>query len=348
MLDACELSPSYVRAIAPYQPGKPISELAREMGLDEASIVKLASNENPLGTSALTRAAISAQLARAVALSGRQRFRPQAGPVRPLRMCVRSRSCWATAPTTCSSWSRARFLAAGTSSVFSQHAFVVYPLATQAAGATGIEVAGECLRPRPAGHGRRSARGHARGVDRQSRTTRPGPSLQREQVQALLARVPRRVIVVLDEAYHEYLPDALRVDTMRWLEQHPNLIITRTFSKAYGLAGLRVGFALAHPEICDLLNRVRQPFNVNSLAQAAAVAALRDQEFVQRSRRVNDEGMRQLTRGFERLRLDYIPSFGNFVTVRVGDAGAVYQRLLRQGVIVRPDRAPTACRSTCA
>ena len=123
---------------------------------------------------------------------------------------------------------------------------------------------------------------------------------------------------------------------MRWLEQHPNLVVTRTFSKAYGLAGLRVGFALAHPEICDLLNRVRLPFNVNSLAQAAAVAALRDQEFVQRSRRVNDEGMRQLTRGFERLKLDYIPSVGNFVTVRVGDAGPVYQRLLRQGVIVRP------------
>ena len=143
-----------------------------------------------------------------------------------------------------------------------------------------------------------------------------------EQVQALLARVPRRVIVVLDEAYHEYLPDALRVDSMRWLEHFPNLVITRTFSKAYGLAGLRVGFALAHPEICDLMNRVRQPFNVNSLAQAAAVAALRDQAFVQRSRRVNDDGMRQLTRGFERLKLDSIPSFGNFVTVRVGDAGA--------------------------
>ena len=128
----------------------------------------------------------------------------------------------------------------------------------------------------------------------------------------------------------------MRVDTTRWLEQHPNLVLTRTFSKAYGLAGLRVGFALAHPEICELLNRVRLPFNVNSLAQAAAVAALQDQAFVQRSRRVNDEGMRQLTRGFERLKLASIPSLGNFVTVRVGDAGPVYQRLLRQGVIVRP------------
>jgi histidinol-phosphate aminotransferase len=123
---------------------------------------------------------------------------------------------------------------------------------------------------------------------------------------------------------------------MCWLERHPNLVVTRTFSKAYGLAGLRVGFALAHPDVCELLNRVRLPFNVNSLAQTAAVAALRDQEFVRRSRQVNDAGMRQLTQGFERLRLDYIPSVGNFVTVRVGDAGPVYQRLLRQGVIVRP------------
>jgi histidinol-phosphate aminotransferase len=128
----------------------------------------------------------------------------------------------------------------------------------------------------------------------------------------------------------------MRADTPQWLERHPNLVITRTFSKAYGLAGLRVGFALAHPEICDLLNRVRLPFNVNSLAQGAALAALGDQDFVQRSRRVNDAGMRQLTDGFKRLNLDFIPSMGNFVSVRVGDAGPVYQRLLKQGVIVRP------------
>jgi histidinol-phosphate aminotransferase len=155
-------------------------------------------------------------------------------------------------------------------------------------------------------------------------------------VRALLERVPRRVIVVLDEAYNEYLPDALRVDTTRWLEQFPNLVITRTFSKAYGLAALRVGFALAHPDAADLMNRVRMPFNVNSAAQAAAVQALEDQAFVARSRAVNDAGMRQLTQAFRAMRLDYIASFGNFVSVRVGAADAVYRRLLAQGVIVRP------------
>jgi histidinol-phosphate aminotransferase len=334
MLDACELSPSYIRAIAPYQPGKPIADLAREMGLEEATIVKLASNENPLGTSALAHAAISAQLPELArypdgngfdlkqALCAHYRVRPEqlvlgSGSNDVLELVAHA------------------FLAAGTSSVYSQHAFVVYPLATQAVGATGIEVPANAF-----GHDLPAMGAAVREDTRVLWIANPnnptGTFAPAEHVQALLARVPRRVIVVLDEAYYEYLPDALRPDSVRLLEQHPNLVVTRTFSKAYGLAGLRVGFALAHPEICDLLDRVRLPFNVNSLAQAAAVAALRDQEFVQRSRRVNEAGMRQLTRGFERLNLDYIPSLGNFVTVRVGDADPVYQRLLRQGVIVRP------------
>jgi len=152
----------------------------------------------------------------------------------------------------------------------------------------------------------------------------------------VLERVPARVIVVLDEAYNEYLPDGLREDTTRWLARFPNLVITRTFSKAYGLAGLRVGFALGHPEVVDLMNRLRQPFNVGSLGQAAAVAALQDEAFVRKSREVNDAGLRLLSEGFKRLELPFIPSFGNFVSVRVGQGAAVYQRLLRQGVIVRP------------
>jgi histidinol-phosphate aminotransferase len=334
MNDACEQSPSYVRAIAPYQPGKPISDLARELGLPEAGIVKLASNENPLGASPASHSAITAQLPELArypdgngfdlkqALCGFYGVRAEqvvlgSGSNDVLELVARA------------------FLSPGASSVYAQHAFVVYPLATQAVGASGIEVPA-----RQFGHDLEAMAAAVRDDTRVLWVANPnnptGTFAPGDQVRALLARVPRRVIVVLDEAYNEYLPDALRVDTTRWLEQHPNLVITRTFSKAYGLAGLRVGFALAHPEICDLLNRVRLPFNVNSLAQAGAQAALRDQAFVQRSRRVNDEGMRQLTEGFKRLELDYIPSLGNFVSVRVGDAGAVYQRLLRRGVIVRP------------
>jgi histidinol-phosphate aminotransferase len=143
--------------------------------------------------------------------------------------------------------------------------------------------------------------------------------------------------VVLDEAYNEYLPaGAEGGDSRDWLGEFPNLVITRTFSKIYGLAGLRVGYAAASAEIADLMNRVRQPFNCNNLALAAAAAALDDHEFVARSQETNRAGMEQLTGAFRRLGFEFIPSYGNFVTFRAGDAAAINDALLRQGVIVRP------------
>jgi histidinol-phosphate aminotransferase len=145
-----------------------------------------------------------------------------------------------------------------------------------------------------------------------------------------------RVTVVLDEAYNEYLDPELRFDSARWVEQYSNLIVTRTFSKVYGLAGLRVGFALAQPRLTDLLNRVRQPFNVNSMAQAAAIAVLGDTVFLQQSYDMNKAGKKTLTEAFARLNLKYVPSFANFVLVRVGDADRINLELLRRGVIVRP------------
>jgi histidinol-phosphate aminotransferase len=143
-------------------------------------------------------------------------------------------------------------------------------------------------------------------------------------------------MVVLDEAYNEYIPEALRSDSIAWLAEFPNLILTRTFSKAYGLAGLRVGYAFAHPDIADILNRVRQPFNVNSISLAAAAAGLEDHAFVRRSYDLNQAGMRQLVSGLTRLGIGYIPSAGNFVSIKVKDAANVFQRLLQRGVIVRP------------
>ena len=163
-----------------------------------------------------------------------------------------------------------------------------------------------------------------------------GTFVRPDQMEAFLRRVPERVLVVLDEAYNEYLAPDLRADSVKWLRRHPNLIITRTFSKAYGLAGLRVGYALAHPSVADIMNRVRQPFNVNSIALAAATAALDDMEFVGRSYAENLRGLRQLEDGANALGLDFIPSHGNFLTIRVGKALEVYKRLLRRGVIVRP------------
>jgi histidinol-phosphate aminotransferase len=163
-----------------------------------------------------------------------------------------------------------------------------------------------------------------------------GTFARHEEIEAFLRRVPERVLVVLDEAYNEYLTPELRSDTVKLLKRHPNVVITRTFSKAYGLAGLRVGYALAHPSVADVMNRVRQPFNVNSVALAAATAALDDMEFVARSYALNLQGMKQIEEGAHALGLKYIPSQGNFITVQVGKAAEIYKRLLRRSVIVRP------------
>jgi histidinol-phosphate aminotransferase len=164
-----------------------------------------------------------------------------------------------------------------------------------------------------------------------------GTWLGRTEMEAFLADLPAHVIVVLDEAYFEFVQEPDYPDGAKWLDRIPNLIVARTFSKAYGLAGLRVGYGLSSPAIADVLNRVRQPFNVNSVALAAAAAALEDREHVLRTVRVNAEGMRQLTDGLRRLGFDYIPSVGNFVCVELGrPAMPVYEALLREGVIVRP------------
>lgn len=152
----------------------------------------------------------------------------------------------------------------------------------------------------------------------------------------LSASVPPEVVVVLDEAYNEYLSPGERVDTTDWLGESPNLVITRTFSKIYGLAGLRVGYALTSAELADLMNRVRQPFNCNNIALAAAAAALDDDEFVARSYALNRAGMAQIVGGLKRLGRPRCSSHGNFVTFRLAEAALVNQKLLKQGVIVRP------------
>jgi histidinol-phosphate aminotransferase len=167
-----------------------------------------------------------------------------------------------------------------------------------------------------------------------------GTFIEGPKLEAFLDKVPRHVAVVLDEAYTEYLPQDKRYDSIAWVRRYPNLLVSRTFSKAFGLAGLRVGFAIAQPELTDLLNRLRQPFNVNTLAQAAAIAALNDKAFLEKSAALNAQGYRRLTEAFDKLGLEYVPSDGNFVLVRVGSDDAAGNRvnleLLKQGVIVRP------------
>jgi histidinol-phosphate aminotransferase len=336
--DLCELSPAYVRAIAPYQPGKPISELAREFGLDEKSIVKLASNENPRGVSPKALAAIRAALPEL----GRYPDGFDLTQALSVRLGVAmDQIVLGNGSNDVLELAGMAFLAPGCSAVYSQHAFAVYPLATQARGAQSVVTAAKNF-----GHDLEAMRAAIRADTRVVFIANPnnptGTMLAAAELESFLRRAPKNVIVVVDEAYNEYLAPELRCPSIDWIARFPNLIVTRTFSKVYGLAGLRVGYAVCRREIADLLNRVRQPFNVNNLALVGAIAALSDDEFLRESYELNVSGMQQLLAGCKRLGLAWIPSYGNFVTVEIpraqgaSQAGAVFQKLLRQGVIVRP------------
>jgi histidinol-phosphate aminotransferase len=333
-MDLCEQSPSYVRAIAPYQPGKPISELAREMGLKEKNIIKLASNENPLGVSPKARAAIKKALPELGRYPDGNAFELKAALSRRYGVpedCI----VVGNGSNDLLEMAAAVFLGPGTSAVYSQHAFAVYPLATQARGARSIVVPtknwGHDLHAMLAAIAPDTRVVFIANPNNPTGTFVPGSGLEE-----FLSRAPRDVAVVVDEAYTEYLPRELRYDSAPWLKKYPNFILTRTFSKVYGLAGLRVGFGLMQPDVADLLNRVRQPFNVNSLALAAATAALGDTKFVARSVKMNRDGMAALERAFKALGIEFIPSYANFVTFRIPRAAEVYEKLLRRGVIVRP------------
>ncbi|MCB1760647.1 MAG: histidinol-phosphate transaminase [Gammaproteobacteria bacterium] len=319
--------------LKPYIPGKPISELERELGISDS--IKLASNENPLGCSEKVKRALAGEWAELA------RY-PDGGGF-ALRAALGRKHDIDPASITLGNGSNdvldiiARvFLAPGYESLFSQHAFAVYPISSQSVGAT-LKVApakdfGYDLEALTALVGDRT-----RVVWIANPNNPTGTWVGADALERFIAGVPSDVIVVVDEAYIEYVDEADYPDASRWLERYPNLIVTRTFSKVYGLASLRIGYALSHPAVADLLNRVRQPFNVNSLALAGALAALDDQAFVERSVEANRKGMAQLTAGFEQLGLGYIPSVGNFITVDFArPAAAIDQALLREGCITRP------------
>ncbi len=327
-------APLYVQGIAPYQAGKPISELARELGLDEKTIVKLASNENPLGMP------LSAQKAVAAAIADLGRYPDSNGF--ELKAAIGKKFSvpqdWITLGNGSNDvleLAARAFVQSGQSIVYAEHSFAVYALATQAIGARSIVV--------PAKNYGHDLDAMAKAIAADTRlvfianpNNPTGTFLPAADVQAFLEKVPPNVGVVLDEAYNEYLPVELRFDSVQWLKKFPNLIISRTMSKVYGLAGLRIGFALASANATDLMNRLRHPFNVNTLAQAAALAALADDAFLQKSYEVNRDGLAQLQGAFDRMKLEYVRSYGNFVLVKVGDGMSVFNQLLRAGVIVRP------------
>jgi histidinol-phosphate aminotransferase len=322
-----------IKALQPYVPGKPIEELERELGIRDS--IKLASNENPLGVSPkVTQVLVDG--ARGVA-----RY-PDGSGYRLRHRLAELHGTGADAITLGNGSNDvldmvARvFLGPGDESLFSEYAFAVYPLSSQAVGARLVSAPA-----RDYGHDLEALQARITPQTRVIWIANPnnptGTWLGREPLHDFLSRVPADVILVIDEAYFEYVDETEYPDATQWLTEFPNLIVTRTFSKAYGLAGLRVGYALSHPIVADLLNRVRQPFNVNLLAQSAALAALDDPQFLEHCVALNRAGMQQISDGLKALDVDFIPSVGNFLTLNLQrNAADVDRALLQRGVITRP------------
>ena len=324
-----------VQNIAPYQPGKPIEELARELSLDPDAIVKLASNENPLGCSEAVAQEVGRELnevARYPDGSGyilKNQLSSKLG-ISPDNLILGNGS------NDILEMAAIAFLDQDRSAIYSEFCFIVNKLATQSRAAHGIEVTSIDY-----GHdlGRMfdAIQANTRIIFISNPNNPTGTFIQPEDVYRFIESVPGHILVILDEAYYEYLPKHLQSDSTNWIKRFPNLLVTRTFSKIYGLASFRVGYGMANPDLAEILNRVRQPFNVNSYGLAAAGAALSDDTFVEASVRINKNGMRQLVSVAEKIGLSFIPSRGNFLTIQFEQTGAeIYTKLLQQGIIVRP------------
>ena len=335
----CDLAFEPINGLFPYQPGKPIDELQRELGLKD--VVKLASNENPLGPSESVKKRIQQSLDDLSLYPDGNGFYLKKALSDKLGVPADMITLGNGSNDVLDAIARV-FLSSGRECIYSEYAFVVYAIATQSVGATArVSKAYQPDQQSPYGHD--LAAMEALVTEKTSVIFIANPNnptgtwIEPEALKQFINKLPRHIIIVIDEAYGEYLDEQNQVDTTKWLQSCPNLIITRTFSKAYGLAGLRIGYSVSHPDIANLLNRVRHPFNVNSLGLVAAETALQDEEYIRKSREMNKQGLKQLSKGFKLLDLDYIPSAGNFITVKVGEKSAdIYTRLLHEGVIVRP------------
>lgn len=327
------LAAPQLRDLPVYETGKPIEETARELGLDPAKIVKLASNENPLGPSPLALEAMHEALLHA-------HLYPDGGGWK-LRTALAQKHGLALENIMLGNGSNEileflgrAFFAPGAEVIAAKHAFVVYALMTRLCGATFVEVDDPgfthdldamlaAITPR------------TRAVIIANPNNPTGTIVPPAALDDFIARVPDHVVTVIDEAYYEFLdtpPDTLR----HVREGKKNVLLLRTFSKIQGLAAVRVGYGMARPELIEVLQKTRQPFNVNAVAQAGALAALADEEHQRRTKGVTDEGRAQLQEAFAAMELEYVPSFANFILVRVGEGRAMFDALLRRGVIVRP------------
>jgi histidinol-phosphate aminotransferase len=338
-----ELASPGVRALRPYEPGKPMEELERELGISD--VIKLASNENPLGPG---RCALDSMRQ---ALPGIGRY-PDGNGFRLKNILSNihgvdsSRITLGNGSNDILELIARAFVTPDNEVVFSAHAFAVYPIVTQAVGARAVVIPVTTDDANnPFGHDLQAMQDAVNTRTRVVFIANPnnptGTWIDAASLRTFLEHIPDHVLVVIDEAYYEYARDMLDAssypETLAWIEDFPNLVVTRTFSKAHGLAGLRVGYAVTSNEVADLLNRVRQPFNVNSLALVAAEAALGDTGHLDRSLEINRTGMNYLQEGLHQLGVDFIPSAANFLCIDTGrPAAPLYDALLRQGIIVRP------------
>lgn len=326
------LANNHIRELVPYQPGKPIEELERELGI--TSSIKLASNENPLGPS--KKAIEAAQMA-----LHKSHFYPDGGCYE-LKQALASFLNVKREQITVGNGSEnileliiKAYLNHGDSAVISQYAFLTISILLQSYGIR-MNIA-------PAENWGHDVVNMVKAIDEKTRViflvnpnNPTGCYINQDDFHFLMENTPPHVLVVVDEAYADYADQSDYPNTLHALNRYPNLIITRTFSKVYALAALRLGYAISSIEIADILNRARLPFNVNAIAAAAACAALEDQDHVKKSIHMNKAGMQQMIEGIEQFKLKYIPSLGNFMTIEVNDAKTVYQKLLYEGVIIRP------------
>ncbi len=328
--------PARTQSASPYVAGRPIEEVAKELGLDPSTIVKLASNENPLGMSPKAAAAIkNLDLARypdanATALKAVISKHHDVDPG-----CITI----GTGSENLIELIGKAFMEPGTNGVSSQYSFICFQQSVHNAGATNVVV--------PAKDLGNDLDGLLAAINPQTRAlyianpnNPTGTFIPPTELDAFLAKVPSNVVVLLDEAYTEYLPPEFRFDGTQYARRYSNVIVTRTFSKIYGLAGLRCGYAISHPELADYMNRVRLTFNANEVAQAAAAAALTDDDFVSRSYELNRVELARVQGALDDMGIDFVESMANFVLLNVGDidggAAAVNTAMLHQGVIVRP------------
>lgn len=322
----------HIKDLSPYVTGAPIEQVTREYGIAPENIIKLASNENPLGMSPMAAAAMQA------AASSLHRYPEQY----TLLQAISKKNDAAPNQIVLGNGSNdvldliARtFLAPKDNAISSQYAFAIYAIATQSAGANNIIVPAKNFgHDLPAMLSAISPQTKIVWIANPNNPT--GTFIPPKDIYNFIKQVPPQVVIVLDEAYLEYLAPNDRAKSINWIAAHPNLICVRTFSKIYGLAGLRIGYGIAAPEVADLLNRVRQPFNANNLAIAAAIAALKDEAFVTQSYNTNKAGMQQVKAGLNALKIEHLPAHGNFITIKVAGASKINQKLLQRGVIVRP------------